>query len=221
MQETLYHFTCTKYALEGIQKRRVKASELDNTNDLFESLSYRSGSVDGMQTQEFFRWRTDCRVLCLSKTYKNPLLWGHYADKGKGVCLGFNVIVDEVDCFPVDYQPARVESGYEPSGIGFIAPLLNPEVKSGLIKYRDWKYEEEWRMWGNIDDNLTFDPINDRYFFPFENRLTLREILIGPRCEEKNLRRRLEELTANYPETRPDIIFTRLSLSTFEIEKVS
>ena len=90
-----------------------------------------------------------------------------------------------------------------------------------MIKYRDWKYEEEWRLWGNIDDNLTFDPINDRYFFPFENRLTLREILIGPRCEENNLRRRLEELTANYPEPRPDIIFTRLSLSTFEIEKVS
>ena len=38
----LYYFTCTKYALEDIQKHRVKASELDNANDIFESLSYRS-----------------------------------------------------------------------------------------------------------------------------------------------------------------------------------
>ena len=38
----LYYLTCTKYALEDIQKHRVKASELDNTNDIFESLSYRS-----------------------------------------------------------------------------------------------------------------------------------------------------------------------------------
>ena len=38
--ETLYHFLSTKYALKAVRDRRLKATELDNTNDLFECFPY-------------------------------------------------------------------------------------------------------------------------------------------------------------------------------------
>ena len=177
--ERLYYFTCTKYALEGIQKRRLKATQLDKTNDPFELLACRSESVEGMETEEYFRWRhsLDWRMLCLSKTYKNPLMWGHYADKGKGICLGFDVIIDDGSpvprAFEVDYQPARVRPDYEPPGLASIPSSLKFWLNTRLVKSRDWAYEKEWRMWVHTHDDLTFDTDKDMYFIPFKNRLTL------------------------------------------------
>ena len=75
-------------------------------------------------------------------------------------------------------------------------------------------------MW-DAADLLDLDPITGLYFFPFSPQLELREILIGFRYEEENIKRRLERLTAEYPDPKPEIIFTRISSSTFDIEKVT
>jgi len=33
-------------------------------------------------------------LLCFSKNWHNPVLWGHYADKHRGICLGFDMPED-------------------------------------------------------------------------------------------------------------------------------
>jgi len=30
-------------------------------------------------------------LICFSKSWSNPLMWGHYAEKHAGMCLGFDV----------------------------------------------------------------------------------------------------------------------------------
>ena len=35
-------------------------------------------------------------MLCFSFKWSNPVLWAHYADKHKGICLGFDVPDDNV-----------------------------------------------------------------------------------------------------------------------------
>ncbi len=221
----LYHFTTAKYSLKAIRDRRLKAAELDKTNDLFEWLPYRGEMRESYQGYERCRRAMSLAMLCLSKTYKNPLLWGHYADKGKGVCLGFDVRIYDISgafrqVFEVKYESQRLEpsSGYEICGIEFESAMI-PWLNKGLVKFRGWEYEEEWRMYRKIDPEP--DPVTGLYYFPFEDRLTLREILIGPHCEEENIKCRLERLTADYPDPKPEIIDTRLSLSTFEIEKLT
>lgn len=37
----------------------------------------------------------ECYTACFSRSYKNSAMWGHYADKHKGVCLIFNTEVKE------------------------------------------------------------------------------------------------------------------------------
>ena len=70
-------------------------------------------------------------------------------------------------------------------------------------------------------DELDFDEPYWLRFLPFGSQITLREILIGHRCieEHKDIESRLNKLISNYPE-KPKIYFTKLSLSTFDIEKV-
>ena len=227
--KTLYYFTRTTYALKGIKDRRLKSTQLDKTNDPFESLAFRSESDAEAKTAECSRWRhgLDWHMLCLSETYKNPLMWGHYADKGKGICLGFDAIIygGYSGPFKVDYQPARVGPNYEHPALASMPKDFKPYLNQGIfVKSRDWEYEKEWRMLMYYTD-LTFDPVKNMHFVPFEKRLTLREILIGFDCDEENIRFRLESLIDDdkdpYPNPKPKIICTRLSLSAFEIEKVT
>ena len=80
-----------------------------------------------------------------------------------------------------------------------------------VTNHDHWKHEKEWRTW-TVAKDLELDPITGFYLhfgLHFESPLRLRKILIGPRSEEENIKCRLERLTADYPEPKPKIIFTR------------
>ena len=219
----LFHFTCTKWALTAIRDRRLKGAQLDNTNDVFDLLPFREDPQNSFQ--EYSRWRSapDWIMLCLSATCTNPLLWGHYADKGKGMCLGFDVIVDRgrgslVPAFiEVDYKTDRIKTGYEHPQLGGRLSLLNPSLAYGVVKNSGWEYEKEWRTWRRIEGEPQ-DPVTRLHYFPFDGGMTLREILVGPRCEDDDIKSRIERLTADY-DPKPQISSTRLSSFDFRIER--
>ena len=223
--EPLYYFTSTTYALEGLRDRRLKSTKLSKTNDPFELLAYQSESDEGAKTAEYFRWQHGLHweMLCLSETFENPLMWGHYADKGNGICLGFKAIDDGgrgTRPFRVDYQSDRVESDYKHSQLESMPEDFTCWLnQSFFIKSCGWGYEKEWRMLIHAVD-LIFDECKKMNFVPFDGRLTLSDILLGPNCEEDVTRIQVEELIKDYI-PKPIISKTKLSLSTFKIEKVT
>ncbi|HMG13829.1 MAG TPA: DUF2971 domain-containing protein [Saprospiraceae bacterium] len=84
-----------------------------------------------------------CFVCCFSNTVDNKLLWSHYADEHKGVCLKFDVKEDE-DFFAfllqVIYQENRPIYNHINEALNFIDKII-------ATKSIDWKYEEEYRIW--------------------------------------------------------------------------
>ena len=78
-------------------------------------------------------------VLCLSEVQDNLLMWAHYADSHRGVCLQFKGEQFLGTAQPILYQRTR--------------PTVNPIVhsheemldRSLLTKSEDWSYEREWR----------------------------------------------------------------------------
>ena len=222
--ERFYYFTPTKYALEGVKNRRLKVAELEKANDPFEFLPVRCNK----ETEEaIFRAlkqsiSDDMKMICLSKTYKNPSLWGHYADNCKGICLGFDIEIHEDKEKNHISKIIYVEDKLDMSAFGFnyVDDVLKyTEEKIHNVRHyksHHWKHEEEWRIW-EAEKNLKLDPITGLYFFPLGSLLELREVLIGFRCEDENIRRRFEIAIEGYSEP-PEIIFTRLSSSAFEIE---
>lgn len=133
----VYHFLNAHYGLEGIRERRIKISRLMELNDPFEFLG-----VD-LSGREFRKALKATKatisktqgILCFSKTWKNPVLWGHYADKHKGICLGFEVpraVLEKVDY--VDFR--------------FPRPKVLDEIfmkKLLFTKFAHWQYEQEYR----------------------------------------------------------------------------
>ena len=80
-------------------------------------------------------------VLCLSEIHDDILMWAHYADSHRGVCLVF----DPADPFFASAQPVRYQH-VRPS----VNPLVNtPDemLDSAMFTKSDhWAYEKEWRI---------------------------------------------------------------------------
>lgn len=88
-------------------------------------------------------WLRRIGATCFSEKNSNLLMWSHYADGGRGLCLEFDTAYDPMTrARPVGYPPAF--------------PLLDPipilleDDFSGFIdlfctKSQLWNYEEEWR----------------------------------------------------------------------------
>ena len=222
----LYHFTTTKWALVAIRDRRLKAAELENTNDLFEAFPRRWETVEQGETNQYWRRRRtqsdrySWRILSFSKTCTNPLLWGHYADNGKGIALGFDTNGSEYlkgAAYPVSYKACRVESGGSIDREEFAIGIS--QMQPAFIKSQHWEHEQEWRMFAQVP-SLDLCPITGMLYFPFEGRMTLREVLIGPRRENDNVRYQIAKLIRDYY-PRPKIVSMKLSSSHFRVERES
>src|ERR1700681_4254027 len=93
------HLTLLEHAKTNIQFRRLKVAMFSDANDPFELLALNCrgrGKREARKVLRQFKESQDDEtgVLCFSRSWSNPVLWSHYADKHKGVCLGFDVKED-------------------------------------------------------------------------------------------------------------------------------
>ncbi len=174
----VYYLTGSQYALSNIALRRIKIARFEDLNDPFELLGAHLGQKQFRPALRAMRKRINLQrgLVCFSRAWRNPLLWGHYADKHTGICLGFDV--PKEDLAPVIYAKALLRIEADENG----APILSDEIVSRLqrTKYFDWRYEREMRLFIDLDRQ----PIESGdYFLPFSFRLKLREVILGSRCQ--------------------------------------
>lgn len=175
----VYQYMSAEHALQNLRHRRLKVSLLDDLNDPFELLGAQLERAH--HRQQMRKWRSYMskitRLLCFSTTYMNPVMWSHYADKHRGICLAFRV-PDEF-LVRVQYDAARLVVDFEKESRR--AGGISPELVGRLLrtKYADWKYESEVRMFVRPEE-VSRD--NGLQFFPFGDNLQLDAVYVGPRC---------------------------------------
>lgn len=80
-------------------------------------------------------------ICCFANNYENNLLWSHYGDHHKGVCLAFQPDMDLESflTFKVRYAKGIVPENYFANGgLGAIFTLTTKSL--------DWEYEDEYRV---------------------------------------------------------------------------
>lgn len=96
----------------------------------------------------YARMRKDCFIYCMSATRAHPLLWSHYADMHKGLCIQF-------DHTKVPFAGAsKVE--YSTQYPIVVYPFINISdltQKGILTKAQYWSYEQEYRLFSVRMDN--------------------------------------------------------------------
>jgi hypothetical protein len=196
----VYKFLCCKFGLKSLREKRLKISTVDDLNDPYELLPFdrtderiRRGVHNARET-----WAATRGVLCFSSEWKDPVIWAHYSDKHKGLCLGFDM-PDKV-LKPVTYTKEMLQLTKHPTEADSDAWLFT--------KYESWAYEKEMRSWTDLTT-----PSDDLYFMDFGERLKLVEVIVGARCKlTKN-----EILVALNPLTDVKLTKSRADFQRFEI----
>jgi hypothetical protein len=164
-----YKFLDEKFGIKSLHEKRLKISVLDDLNDPFELLPYEMSDRNKRSALNATRkeMASNRGLLCFSATWKDPLLWAHYADKHKGLCLAFDV--PEEACKAVNYEKRRLKLPARP---------LLPDAEALIFtKYVNWQYEQELRIWASLN---TCD--NGLYFADFGPILRLKKVIAGARC---------------------------------------
>lgn len=196
-----YHFVPLCHGLDDLRQRHLKIAQLDELNDPFELWAI---AQPNQHLRRAFRatkrlMAEEHGVLCFSLDWHNPLLWSHYADRHRGLALGFDV--SEEILKPVSYVNARP-----------LLTELNLQVANWLLftKYKDWRYEKEARIFTTLQDR---DPKTGLYFGDFGEQLVLREVIAGPLCTAT----REELFNATGSATEIILKKARLAFKTFRI----
>lgn len=206
----VYYFTPSQFALSNIALRRLKISRLSQLNDPFELLAV---NLKSPSHRQFFRrvkerLDQDNGVLCFSRAWHNPLLWGHYADKHTGIALGFDINSELLEPVIYSKRPLKIDIDTVLN-----MPILNDEVVNKLArtKFYDWKYEDEMRAYVKLDHSTRESGF---YFYPFDASVALKEVILGPRCELPI--KSIESLLETYP--HPVKVFqSRIAFQSFRV----
>ncbi len=199
----VYHLCHAEHAFSNIAKRRLKVSRFNDLNDPFELLAGDLTDTSLRSATENFKAEFDRTrgILCFSKNWNNPVLWSHYADKHRGICLGFDL--DDYYAQEVKYRENRLD----PDATKHVkfAEISTYVLDSLHTKYSHWQYEEEVRVLFDLDECMMEDSL---YFFAFSDVLVLKEVIVGVRCDDSF--EELEELLSN---THPDVKLKKSQLS--------
>lgn len=208
----LYHFTSSNHALSNIENSRIKIAKLDELNDPFELVAASHSEreqrkiLDGWKESMSKKWG----ILCFSRSWKNPVMWSHYAEKHKGMCLGFDV-ADEV-LMPVRYTKNRLNidiEGLHDQG------KLDKNVMDKLLKtkYLDWSYEGEVRVYSSLSE---VDGKTGLFFYNFSEKLRLTDVIAGPLCD---ITKSEIQGAIGSNHNGVNIIKSRLAFKTFSVVK--
>jgi hypothetical protein len=173
----VYHFINRKYGLQALRRKRLKVSLIDQLNDPFEMVGFASRNRD--ERQAFAEVKAGLArysgVLCFSGNWSNPVQWSHYADRHKGLCLGFDV--PEALLTRVKYRSKRLKP--DPQAIKEMQAegAAAQEMMLNLVttKFSHWRYEHEHRMFVRLEER----DARGLYFCDFSENLALREAIVG------------------------------------------
>lgn len=176
--QRVYKLMPLQFALSSIALRRLKISRFSELNDPFEMLAVDLFDFDLRAGIHAKKAQIDSLegLLCFSRRYCNPLLWSHYADRHRGVALGFDVPTRLLTDVRYIAGMKKLRIGDETAQAKIDAFLHELRFK----KFEGWRYEEEVRQLFRLAD-LTCE--SNMHFVPFTDDLTLREVILGPWCE--------------------------------------
>ena len=143
-----------RLALLKVRARQRLLAGRRNADEAFKAVS----RMTRAQLLERMRWALNdtaehAGVICYSEVPDNVLMWGHYADSHRGICLRFDPHIAQIEpsnlVYRVQYDEARP----------MLARFLEREDSGALAqalttKAAFWKYEREWRAIENKGANL-------------------------------------------------------------------
>jgi len=157
-------------------------------------------------------------ILSLSSSWKNAVMWAHYAQQHTGFVLGFHKnhpALNNLPILEVDYKYERFKFLGDPSNRDDLNHQINSIIKT---KSDSWEYEKEWRLIGAI---LTLETLSESQptnklsilglSFPYQ---ALAEVVLG-----KNIDSAIEDSITNALPNHAKIYKAKLNSHSFDLDR--
>jgi hypothetical protein len=207
----LYYLTAQKWAEKTLKEQRFKLSTFDEANDPFElsAVSMKNRRAREIYSNLIYKhWTKHLAMICASTTWQSPVMWAHYGDKHKGVCIGFDTD-ESVQVNKVSYRADRLEGMLDSLGERQL-PTQEQIMSVLTTKFKDWEYEREWRIFAGGKER---DP-DGKAYLSFRPGLIVRQVILGARCTASV--RDFAELV-NDPTEQVEIFKARPAFDSFSI----
>ena len=166
---TLYKYVSMEHLASTLENQRLYLNDGRNFNDPFEL------AVTDRKTKRI-EFIEGLHILSLTNSYRKKLIWSHYTNSHKGVCL--TVRVPKALVYPVCYTSKRVYTDSDidrilatgkasvKKNLQKIYTSLSREKKIAFIKDRKWEYEKEYRIVFDKEDESELICEEENWFMP-------------------------------------------------------
>lgn len=182
-------------------------------------------------TNKLMGFRESALVSCFCERYDSILMWGHYADRDRGVCIEFERPINN-NFYKVKYQRKRIPFNlYKITErvLGYLFTndvvdeaddkLISSIIEPFLTKSFEWKYEDEIRCVfskTSKDEGIYYVPKPSRpegiqYLYRMPTKIT--KVFLGCKISserEQNITRLAKEYGIPVVKMKPDNFIYRL-----------
>lgn len=140
---SLYNYTSiNKNTIKLIKNNGLWLSHTNNFNDPVDP----SIKLFNRNSGEYDYLLDSIKVACLTTDNKNTVMWGHYADKHRGICIEYDIspLLDKNEndflIRKINYdRTAMINENIELYDLNLLMDLFS-------IKSKEWEYENEYRI---------------------------------------------------------------------------
>ncbi|WP_172961090.1 DUF2971 domain-containing protein [Asticcacaulis excentricus] len=182
-----YYFTTATHGLSNIENSRLKIALIDQLNDPFEFIFMDLSKADAAAKANGVKnnWAATFGIICGSGSWTHPLMWAHYSECHKGICIGIELdeSIKNNDLIKVEYSKNRIiKTDHEMRTLrqkgedSKEAKEFSNEVVRTKSEF--WSYESEYRILQTIKD---LQREGGNYFVKIGDIGKVSEIIIGAR----------------------------------------
>lgn len=133
------------------------------------------GWAMNVANEEFKAEQRKYGVCCFSETNLSILMWSHYADNHKGVCIEFEFPEDSLE--KSELSKVNYSNEFPKFKFDDYRGLSKEDVQKNIrqlitVKAKDWEYEKEWRL------------IHDEKNTLYPKKLNIKSVLLGVRGDQ-------------------------------------
>ena len=195
----LYNYTKVH---DGFELENIYLSQNGDMNDIFEGIP--GDCYDRVPDYDIIEHIKDfCYLKCFSESENDTIMWGHYADSGKGICIEYDLKLLSQNSkilsslFPVYYDTERKLKTLLAECASEEKNLWQKDAKHLLwIKDKRWKSEKEWRII-LTDDICEYECVKKASNLYKANFDCVTSVTLGPRIsdtDEKIVKKEIERL---------------------------
>lgn len=213
----VYYFTKASHAIDDITYRHIKLSRFSEVNDVYELLAVAVDAGKENIRKALLLAKEDNNknnaFVSFSESFDNPLMWGHYADKFKGICLGVDFPQERL--LKMDYKSGCPDVDWDQPMDVLGAEKLRWQLLR--TKFEDWHYEQEWRhVVSLLDKSVVF--IDGMPFVELSSDIRFCEVILGCNFEE-NIQAVKNALEESGQLQSVSVFTSRISFRDFKIQK--